>query len=75
MVFHSYLESMLENEFVEVKDIIARHDTLAATNAELLERSRKAQERTEADRQAFAISSEVGRLILIKGKKQHDFKL
>ncbi|KAJ3304228.1 Cilia- and flagella-associated protein 73 [Kappamyces sp. JEL0829] len=60
MVFHSYLENLLENnsEYVEVKDIISRFDTLAATNAELLERSRQAQEKTESDRQAFTISSE-----------------
>ena len=61
--FHSYLESLLENnsEYVEVKDIISRFDTLAATNAELLDRSRIAQEKTESDRQSFAITLEVRR--------------
>lgn len=58
--FHSYLESLLENnsEYVEVKDIISRFDTLSATNSELLDRSRSAQERTEQDRQSFAITLE-----------------
>ncbi|KAJ3191374.1 Cilia- and flagella-associated protein 73 [Irineochytrium annulatum] len=55
-----YLEMVLESveEFGEVKDIIARYDTLSATNAELLERAREAQERTEKDRLSFVTSTE-----------------
>jgi uncharacterized membrane-anchored protein YhcB (DUF1043 family) len=46
-------------EFSEIKDLITRHDTLAATNAELVERALMAQEKTEELRQHFATSSEV----------------
>eukprot|EP00842_Homolaphlyctis_polyrhiza_P004954 jgi/Hompol1/545/HPOL_004240-RA len=58
--FQRYLEGVLESgdEFAEIKDIISRFDTLSATNAELIERARNAQERTERDRQAFLASSE-----------------
>nr|KAJ3419835.1 Cilia- and flagella-associated protein 73 [Polyrhizophydium stewartii] len=58
--FQRYLEGVLESgdEFAEIKDIISRYDTLSATNAELIERARNAQERTEKDRQAFLASSE-----------------
>ena len=61
MQYQHYLEGVLElvEEFGEVKDIIARFDTLSATNSELLERSRIAQEKTEASRAQFMKSSEV----------------
>ena len=52
-------------EFGEVKDIIARFDTLAATNHELIERSRLAQEKTEQDRLSFNKSVEVRFLFCI----------
>lgn len=42
-----------------MKDILSRYDTLAATNAELLERSREAQERAEKDRLEFTANTEV----------------
>ncbi|KAJ3262259.1 Cilia- and flagella-associated protein 73 [Boothiomyces macroporosus] len=68
-------KSLLEgnNEFVEVKDIISRYDTLSETNHELIERARAAQEKTEQDRLAFIAASEV--LSSNPGKKQYDFKL
>ncbi|KAJ3048948.1 Cilia- and flagella-associated protein 73 [Rhizophlyctis rosea] len=58
--YQRYLESVLESveEFGEVKDIIARFDTLAATNAELMERAREAQEKTERDRVVFLHETE-----------------
>ncbi|TPX70847.1 hypothetical protein SpCBS45565_g01435 [Spizellomyces sp. 'palustris'] len=61
LAYQRYLESVLENveEFGEVKDIIGRFDTLAATNAELLDRAREAQDKTEKDRMAFLHSTEV----------------
>ncbi|KAI9203153.1 uncharacterized protein BJ171DRAFT_425735 [Polychytrium aggregatum] len=60
MPFQSYLESVLENtdDFGEVKDILARFDTLCATNGELIDRAREAQERTERDRLQFSLSTE-----------------
>ncbi|KAI8801735.1 hypothetical protein BJ742DRAFT_749399 [Cladochytrium replicatum] len=60
LIFQKYLESVLEttDEFGEVKDILSRYDTLSATNAELIERARNAQERTERDRLIFMHSSE-----------------
>lgn len=59
--FQQYLESVLENgdDFSEIKDLISRHDTLAATNAELVERLKTAQEKTEEFRTHFISSSEV----------------
>lgn len=59
--FHRYLEALLESpsDFVEVKDIIARYDTLAATNGELIERARQAQDKMEQDRLAFLAAQEV----------------
>ncbi|KAL7750593.1 hypothetical protein RI367_003935 [Sorochytrium milnesiophthora] len=58
--FQRYLESVLETSdgFSEVKDLLARYDTLSATNAELLERSRIVQEKNEADRVAFVALQE-----------------
>jgi predicted RNase H-like nuclease (RuvC/YqgF family) len=54
------LESVVESggDFGEVKDLIARYDTLSATNTELLDRARDAQERTEKDRNSFLLSTE-----------------
>lgn len=37
-------------EFGEIKDIIARFDTLEATNKELIDRARMAQDKTEEER-------------------------
>ena len=61
MTFQRYLESILENvqDFGEVKDIISRFDTLSATNQELLDRSKKAQEKTEKDRAEYLARTEV----------------
>lgn len=58
--YQRYLESVVESagHFGEVKDLIARYDTLFATNNELLERARDAQERTEQYRNSFILSSE-----------------
>ncbi|XJO77382.1 hypothetical protein BDV3_001970 [Batrachochytrium dendrobatidis] len=58
--FQRYLEGVLENgdEFAEIKDIISRFDTLSATNTELIDRARAAQEKTEKDRQDFLAFSE-----------------
>ncbi|KAJ3221289.1 Cilia- and flagella-associated protein 73 [Clydaea vesicula] len=58
--YQRYLESVIETvgEYGEVKDLIARYDTLAATNSELVERARNAQEKTERDRLNFIQSSE-----------------
>ncbi|KAJ3299595.1 Cilia- and flagella-associated protein 73 [Borealophlyctis nickersoniae] len=60
--YQRYMESVLETveEFGEVKDIIGRFDTLAATNGELIERSRNASDKTERDRLTFMHSTEVG---------------
>ena len=66
--YQRYLESVLESveEFGEVKDIIARFDTLAATNAELMERAREAQEKTERDRAVFLHETEVSGSVVLK---------
>ncbi|KAJ3125373.1 Cilia- and flagella-associated protein 73 [Nowakowskiella sp. JEL0407] len=60
LIYQRFLESVLEStdEFGETKDILSRYDTLAATNIELIERARDAQERTERDRIAFTQSTE-----------------
>lgn len=47
------------SEFAEIRDIISRYDTLAATNAELVERARTAQEKTEMARIKYLASTEV----------------
>ncbi len=73
-------------EFGEVKDIIARYDTLSATNQELIERAHDAQDKTEEERLAFTKAIEVDTFIntfiylcnYIKrclGKKQYYSKL
>ncbi|KAI9219651.1 coiled-coil domain-containing protein 42 [Blastocladiella britannica] len=53
--YQRYLESVIEaaEGFPEIRDLLARYDTLAATNGELLERARDAQDRTERERAAF----------------------
>jgi hypothetical protein len=65
------LESVLEQngDFAEIKDVISRYDTLAATNSELMERSRVAQEKTEELRQSLLSSSK--ELFDNIGAKQH----
>ncbi|KAL5014769.1 hypothetical protein ScPMuIL_009039 [Solemya velum] len=52
-VFHRYMERVLESgeEFHEMRDIIARHDTLTATHEDLLERDQRNQEIIEKQRQ------------------------
>lgn len=49
----------MNTEFVEVKDIVSRYETLKATNAELIKRAREAQEETELNKQEFSVFSEV----------------
>jgi hypothetical protein len=75
MSYQRYLENILESttEYLEIRDILSRYDTLAATNAELIDRARIAQEKTEADRMAFLVATEVS--LCNTGKKQHDPKL
>lgn len=48
-IFHRYMEKVLEagEEFHELRDIIARWDTLTATHQDLLEREQKNQELIE----------------------------
>ncbi|KAJ3189118.1 Cilia- and flagella-associated protein 73 [Gaertneriomyces sp. JEL0708] len=60
LAYQRYMESVLESveEFGETKDILARYDTLAATNQELLQRAREAQDKTESDRLAFMHATE-----------------
>ncbi|KAJ3414084.1 Cilia- and flagella-associated protein 73 [Chytridiales sp. JEL 0842] len=60
LMYQRYLESVLESveDFGEVKDILSRYDTLAATNQELLERAREAQEKSERDRVLFIKGTE-----------------
>jgi len=50
--FHRYMEKVLEagEEFHELRDIIARYDTLTATHGDLLEREQKNQEVIESQR-------------------------
>ncbi|KAJ3115343.1 Cilia- and flagella-associated protein 73 [Phlyctochytrium bullatum] len=70
--YQKYLEAVLESveEFGEVKDIIARFDTLSATNAELIERAREAQEKTERDRLAFVTGTEEKNNIILNYNNQ-----
>lgn len=51
-IFHRYMEKALEagEEFHELRDIIARWDTLTATHQDLLERDQKNQEMMETQR-------------------------
>ncbi|KNE61324.1 hypothetical protein AMAG_07061 [Allomyces macrogynus ATCC 38327] len=58
--YQRYLESILEvsDGFAEIRDLLSRHDTLTATNAELSERARAAQDRTEVERLAFQVRTE-----------------
>lgn len=67
--YQRYLESVIESvgDFGEVKDLISRYDTLSATNQELVERARQAQEQTEKDRVAFLLSTEEGMYLLMQG--------
>ncbi|KXS11341.1 hypothetical protein M427DRAFT_115025 [Gonapodya prolifera JEL478] len=67
LIFQHYLESILEttDEFGEIKDVIARFDTLAATNAELVERARVAQEKNEAVRGEFARAAETKNTVIL----------
>ncbi|XP_002739901.1 coiled-coil domain-containing protein 42 homolog [Saccoglossus kowalevskii] len=51
-IFHRYLEKVLEtaDEFHEIREIIARYDTLVATNEDLIEKDHENQEAVEAER-------------------------
>ncbi|XP_063395999.1 coiled-coil domain-containing protein 42 homolog isoform X1 [Mytilus trossulus] len=52
-IYHTYMEKVLEagEEFGEMRDIIARHDTLTATHEDLLEQDQRNQEVIEKERQ------------------------
>ncbi|XP_067684611.1 coiled-coil domain-containing protein 42 homolog isoform X2 [Haliotis asinina] len=54
-IYHKFMEKVLEagEEFHEMRDIIARHDTLTATHEDLLEREQKNQEVIEKQRQTL----------------------
>ncbi|KAI9176031.1 hypothetical protein H9P43_006395 [Blastocladiella emersonii ATCC 22665] len=60
MHYQRYLESILEvaEGFSEIRDLLSRFDTLSMTNAELVDRARVAQDRNEAERQAFQARGE-----------------
>lgn len=60
-VFHRYMEKVLEagEEFHELRDIIARWDTLTATHQDLMEREQKNQEVVEKQRQELVKYMEV----------------
>ena len=47
------------NEFVETKDILSRHDTLLATNRDLMERLRYEQECIENARKSSMETTQV----------------
>ncbi|XP_070572842.1 coiled-coil domain-containing protein 42 homolog [Ptychodera flava] len=51
-IFHKYLEKVLEtaDEFHEIREIIARYDTLVATHEDLIEKDHENQEAVEAER-------------------------
>ncbi|XP_077995509.1 coiled-coil domain-containing protein 42 homolog [Glandiceps talaboti] len=51
-IFHKYLERVLEtaDEFHEIREIIARYDTLVATHEDLIEKDHENQEAVEAER-------------------------
>ncbi|XP_064612677.1 coiled-coil domain-containing protein 42 homolog isoform X2 [Liolophura sinensis] len=52
-IFHKYMEKVLESgeEFHEIRDIIARYDTLTATHEDLMEKDQLNQDAVEAQRQ------------------------
>ncbi|EDO39885.1 predicted protein [Nematostella vectensis] len=52
IIYQQYLEKVLENaeEFQEIREIIARYDTLTATHQDLLERELKNQEKYEKEK-------------------------
>ncbi|KAL3858096.1 hypothetical protein ACJMK2_012707 [Sinanodonta woodiana] len=52
-IYHKYMEKVLEagEEFQEMRDIIARHDTLTATHEDLVENDQRNQEVIERHRQ------------------------
>ncbi|XP_069134847.1 coiled-coil domain-containing protein 42 homolog isoform X1 [Argopecten irradians] len=52
-IFHKYMEKTLEagEEFHEMRDIIARHDTLVATHGDLMDRENQNQAVIEQQRQ------------------------
>lgn len=54
-IFHKYMEKALEKgeEFHEMRDVIARYDTLTATHEDLLETDQKNQEVIEQHRQSL----------------------
>lgn len=60
--FQHYLENVIESgaNFMELKDIINRHETLAATNEELSAKTISVQEATESLRKGFEVRVEEG---------------
>lgn len=55
VVYQQYMDSVLEitEEFGEIRELVARHDTLAATNEDLKERQRQNLEQLEGYRVAL----------------------
>jgi len=52
VIFQQYLDKVLENaeEFQEIREVIARYDTLTATHQDLLERETRNQEKYEKEK-------------------------
>ncbi|CAH1801382.1 unnamed protein product [Owenia fusiformis] len=55
-MFHKYLEKVLESaeEFHEIREVIARYDTLVATHKDLLEKDHENQDLIEDQKQEFS---------------------
>lgn len=55
IIFQKYLDKVLEtaDEFTEIREIIARFDTLTATHEDLMEREQENQEKVEEQKQAL----------------------
>lgn len=56
MKYHQFLESTLElfPEYGDIRDIIARYETLKQTNMELMQRSANTQSEAEFQRSIYA---------------------
>lgn len=65
VIYQQYLEKVLESaeEFQEIREVIARYDTLTATHQDLLERETKNQEKYETEK---------GRLVKFTEEKNNE---
>lgn len=65
VIYQQYLEKVLESaeEFQEIREVIARYDTLTATHQDLLERETKNQEKYEKEK---------GRLVKFTEEKNNE---